>query len=171
MFFFYISFIFNNPVLRRKIYVVALINSILCAGALAVLGAPRLINYVLSVRTNAWVAVPGVISESKLTFHPARNQPIQTADITYDYVVEGINYQGHIVQYGLDDNATFFPLSKIVAAYPKGKLVRVFYNSKDPGDSVLIRGFPSKGISIMLIIFFYSGLSFIFSVFIKPPKN
>ena len=54
-------------------------------------------------------------------------------DIRYDYTVEGITYQGRLVNFrDMSEN-----VDEILHRYPKGKKVRVFYNSKNPEVCVL----------------------------------
>jgi hypothetical protein len=59
-------------------------------------------------------------------------------DISYDYTVEGKKYTGRTCQYGALHTSE--RTKKIVAQYPVGAVVKVYYSPQSPEKSVLIPG-------------------------------
>lgn len=92
---------------------------------------------------------------------------VMVPDIKYNYFVDGVNYQNNKIVF--DKNIVFsgpywlgqtynYPSStkELLKKYPKNKLVEVYYNKSNPGESVLERKFPFK-----VFIFLPAGLLFL----------
>ena len=76
-------------------------------------------------------------------------------NVKYEYHVEGIKYQSNrihtskIMNYGKDS------IERIIAKYPKGKIITVYYDKKNPNQAVILKG-----------INFHSAVAFACGVFL-----
>jgi hypothetical protein len=93
----------------------------------------------LSVR---WPSVPGNVTVSTISSsHSSKGGTTYGADIHYTYAVSAQNYVGTKVTFGDISTSNSADASKILARYPVGKAVNVFYNPNDPAEAVLETGF------------------------------
>ncbi len=83
-----------------------------------------------------WPSVPGVVLSSELRVdRGSGNDPTTfTPVVTYSYVVNGQPLQCAKVRYSSTTS------KKVLAKYPKGCPVQVFYNPQSPSTAVLERG-------------------------------
>jgi hypothetical protein len=105
---------------------------------------------VLSLRSANWPVAHGVItrSEVRTTYgRERRRDPSYSADVAYQYIVDGTTYRGTTISYakGFFDNA-----STTVNRYPQGSAVDVHYHPKDPATAVLDPGAgPAPGLALL----------------------
>jgi hypothetical protein len=97
----------------------------------------------LGSASHAWPSAEGVIDESRIDTQRAKNdQKKQRLVIRYHYNIDGHSYRNDKAQF-LDN--VFYPNTskqQVVARFPAGQTVRVYYNPSDPQTAVLITGFP-----------------------------
>lgn len=82
-------------------------------------------------------------SESGTTNYPV---------VEYSYQVGGQNYQGRKIAPGMEVGGT--GAGKVVARYPAGAQVMVFYNPQNPSEAVLERNAPAQWLMWLLLIVF-----------------
>ncbi len=59
------------------------------------------------------------------------------ADVTYDYIVSGVNYTGSRVAYVYRVYPNTADVDPVLANYPEGKVVRVHYDPAEPANAVI----------------------------------
>jgi hypothetical protein len=132
-------------------------------------------NALLSVD---WPSVPGNISDSYVkTSSSAKGGTTYSARISYTYSVNGKQYTSNRINFGTVSNS-LVGAREIVAYYPVGKAVTVFYDPIDVTRAVLEPGY-SSGLWFMAelggVIAFVGGGMFI--VFVaaymrnNPPES
>ena len=90
------------------------------------------------------------------------------AEMKYSYVVEGVSFESDRVDYGVETRSSKRARAdEIVALYPVGEEVLVYYDPSDPSEAVLEPGvgadaflFPLIGLVLTLI-----GLVMLFFLF------
>lgn len=95
----------------------------------------------------------GVITHSELIIEAEEDTgPYCIADIEYRYRVGNTDYEGDRYRYGPDTEGDK-SAQELVAKFPVGKKVSVFYDQQDPGDAVLSVGFAQTDLyPVMLTI-------------------
>lgn len=119
-------------------------------------------------KAKSWLPVKGKVLKSKVQSHKnqpgdmgynfsdteVRNDPL----VEYEYVVANQKYRCSRITIG--ERTSEFELEGILARYPAGAEVTVFYNPKDPKQAVLERDLP-MGIMLAgggcLLLFFIGG--------------
>ena len=92
----------------------------------------------LSLRSRSWPVVPGVITESRITYSGTGTKRTSSGShIAYQYAVNGKFYKGSVVSYAPDilESAT-----GTVSRYSQGAEVQVHYDPRDPATAVLDPG-------------------------------
>lgn len=96
--------------------------------------------------TLSWLPVNGVVLSSDISSKRVRkttgNKGYKTEkrfNISYEYEVKGKKYTSYKLGWGKKDGKTL-TYEQLLATYPKGKTVKVFYNPKAPGKAVLHPG-------------------------------
>jgi hypothetical protein len=72
--------------------------------------------------------------------------------VQYGYQVNGQSYQGTKLAPGPEVGGT--GARKVVAKYPAGAQVMVFYNPQNPGDAVLERKAPAQWLMWLMLVLF-----------------
>jgi hypothetical protein len=112
-------------------------------GALAAYGAIRM--RLKTAQAHKWPTVTGTIVssdlESETDRHDGKPMRMYGAAIRYSYQVGGKSYESDSVQLG-GKSETSRPgeFERMVARYPKGKSVKVCYDSDDPATATLEPG-------------------------------
>jgi hypothetical protein len=86
-----------------------------------------------AARTALWASTEGVITESRVDDSDSDNIAPRLA---YTYQVDGQPLRGWRVSYGLR-GANRRAVEELIARYPQGKKVLVFYDPKAPAKAVL----------------------------------
>lgn len=107
--------------------------------------------------TAEWPQVEGTVTTAEIVEVERRGRSITFIDsprITYSYWVDGDLYFNDVVVLGrLPDKADSDSGQRILATYPEGTPVRVFYNPDDPQDSFLEqepRNWPMRSAAILI---------------------
>jgi hypothetical protein len=112
-------------------------------GALTAYGTIRM--WLKNSQTRNWPTVPGMIVSSELESQTERHhrKPITTygAGIRYAYEVEGKAYESDQVQLGgTSETSQPGESERMVARYPEGKRVTVYYDPADPATATIEPG-------------------------------
>ena len=100
-----------------------------------------------------WPSTMGAVNSSYLERRSSSeggstNYPV----VQYSYQVGGQTYQGTKLAPGPEVGGT--GAGKVVARYPEGAQVMVFYNPENPSDAVLERKAPAQWLIWLLLIVF-----------------
>ena len=100
-------------------------------------------------KTQSWPSAPGRVisseieSSSSTSRSPGRTSRSDTdyrVRVRYSYEVAGQKLEGKRLQYGYGSHDERSSAKKEQSRYPSGKEVQVYYDPKNPKDSVLVRG-------------------------------
>lgn len=86
-----------------------------------------------------WPSVQGTVLSSELVLDSSGEASTYTPTVTYAYVVNGRPLTCAKVQYSSTTS------KKVLAKYPKGSAVQVFYDPQAPSTAVLERGGSTRG--------------------------
>ena len=100
--------------------------------------------------SNTWPSVTGTVTESSLVEGQNDQEYAYTPKIIYRFVVGDYEYEGQQVQFDSAHGYRGFlsrsPADALLARYPVGSKVTVYYNPNNPGwDSVLERVYRLPG--------------------------
>jgi len=125
---------------------------VLVGGILLILGI-NLIRKGIQSKTRP--KVEGTIRRSEVDVHysvdedgPSRDF---SADIYYEYSVEGKDYGGATIKTGYSEVKGKGNSQRAVDEYPEGSTVDVYYDPENPQDAVLEPGIPLKTIVFMIL--------------------
>jgi len=86
-----------------------------------------------------WPATPGRVIDSRIEIRLHRTQPADYADrILYEYTVKGRVYHSQAVDLQARDVRDRSAMYALVAAYPTGKAVTVWYDPANPSHALLV---------------------------------
>ncbi|MBV8210959.1 MAG: DUF3592 domain-containing protein [Burkholderiaceae bacterium] len=113
----------------------------------------------------SWPSIEGVISHSAVLMRTqtssSGNTLMYQADVAYRYKVKGQDYSSSRITL-MDYSSTTGHAQDVVARYPDGSTVAVYYNPADPSDAVLEPG-GNTGITIVhLIGWLFAGVGLFF---------
>jgi hypothetical protein len=94
----------------------------------------------LRIATNAvknWPSVPGKVTTSRVSYKSSSDKTDATPFITYVYDVDGKTYKEGGISPGVLTLSDKMDAEKVVARYPRGSVVTVYYNPKNPSQAVL----------------------------------
>jgi hypothetical protein len=126
----------------------------------------------LAIRASRWPSVEGEIAQTRLVHRlDADGYSTDYPYVAYRYRVDGRAYRNDRVRYGpsvapssilpgVDPAPKNSGEDSLARTYPDGKPVRVYYNPRDPADSVLFLA-PDWTVWVILtagIVFLYAGL-------------
>lgn len=102
--------------------------------------------------TIQWPSVPGTVVFSQMVQDRSTDPVTSSPVVQYTYIVQGQALLGTKVTFG---SIVSWAGPKIVAKYPKGKAVEVFFNPQQPSSAVLEKGGSTKvamaaGVGILL---------------------
>ena len=100
-----------------------------------------------------WPSTMGTVISSYLERrHSGDNGSTNYPVVQYSYQVSGQAYQGAKIAPGPEVGGS--GAGKVVARYPAGAQVMVFYNPQDPADAVLERKAPAQWLMWLILIIF-----------------
>ena len=96
-----------------------------------------------------WPSSPGRIVSSSVESHRSTGDsgPRRTtyhAEISYEFSIEGITFNGNRVAYGDYDSNSPSHATRIANRYPKGKSVTVYYMPENPEECLLEPGLHAQ---------------------------
>jgi len=132
-------------------------------GILALVGALMIFSSVrarkAAERAATWPSIPGLVTSAELVTHRHHNSKSHVTTYTYEpkveysYTVLGTPYTGKRLAYGPASYARN-KADEIMARYPQGQSVSVYYNTEDPAESVLDSAAPNTTIMTVFGIIF-----------------
>ena len=110
--------------------------------------------------TLSWKETEGVVNESRVLHLGVRRY---VASVEYRYVVDGEMMQGTVVESGPDipTYSSAAPPRRVVARYPVGKKVIVYFDPQDPSKAILEPGLSRGSLLIFILGMGFVGISLI----------
>jgi hypothetical protein len=105
-------------------------------------------DYYKQFESRNFLCVTGTITHSELQTHTSKGNTYYTAVINYVYKVSGQTFTGDRLVYTEDGPGLSEPT--IVSDHPVGSAVQVYYNSRNPRDSLLYPGGAASGFQWVL---------------------
>ncbi len=96
-----------------------------------------------ALKSRNWPYVTGQVINSYVGESSDDDGTTYSAEIQYTYVVSVRQYTGTRVSHGDISTSNSADAEKIIARYPEGQAVEVFYDPTDPQQSVLQTGFTT----------------------------
>jgi hypothetical protein len=112
----------------------------------------------------SWPTAQGEIIKSQVTHRSNSDGDSYSPEVTYTYPVNSRSYKSYTIKFGENSYDSKRRAEEIAASYQVGNNVTVYYDPKNPGNSVLEPG-VSSGSYIVLGI----GLLFLTIGLIAPP--
>jgi hypothetical protein len=124
-------------------------------------------------KSKSWPKTEGTITQSEISSWMKDGNAQYDARINYSYTVDGKKYNSSKVNTGGSYSGSSMSKAKeIVAEYPTGKTVDVFYDPEVPDSAALQPGIPGTDIAVAAfsLLFFFIGLSVILGI-LKPQRT
>ena len=99
-----------------------------------------------------WPSTLGTVAMSRIDRRSSSDGYTDYPVVQYSYQVGGQSYQSYKLAPGPEVGGT--GAGKVVAKYPAGAQVMVFYNPQNPSDAVLERKAPAQWLMWLLLIIF-----------------
>jgi hypothetical protein len=99
-----------------------------------------------------WPSTIGIVTMSRVETRSTSDGYTDYPSVQYAYQVEGQSYQGAKLAPGPEVGGS--GAGKVVAKYPAGTQVMIFYNPQNPSETVLERKAPGLWIMWLLLIVF-----------------
>ena len=99
-----------------------------------------------------WPSTMGTVMMSRLERRSSSDGSTDYPVVQYYYQVGGQSYQSYKLAPGPEIGGT--GAGKVVARYPAGAQVMVFYNPQNPSDAVLERKAPAQWLMWLLLVIF-----------------
>jgi hypothetical protein len=84
-----------------------------------------------------WASVPGKVTTSRVSYESSADKTGGTPFVTYVYEVDGKIYKEGSISPSILTLSDKTNAEKVVARYPRGSVVTVYYNPKNPSQAVL----------------------------------
>ena len=107
-------------------------------------------NLLHSAQSTSWPKVSGVITKSEVVWDLRGKEVRYSADVAYDYEVRDKPYHGSSVRVGNMTTKGKADAEQIVARFPAGRPVAVYYNPDDPSETCLIPG--TKWVHYLVVV-------------------
>lgn len=91
-------------------------------------------------RSQAWPVTEGTVLRSEVVVERVQADDDFHAEVTYRYRLNGREYQGDRIGFGFELSDRLDSAEAIVARYPAGSSILVYYDPADPSQSVLEPG-------------------------------
>jgi hypothetical protein len=138
---------YRSPIVRVGLRVFAVVLVLAAVGsAVSVTGSIR------DARASmTWPSVTGRVSESAVEESTVGTKRSFTARVRYDYVVGGRGYTNRAIGFSDAGGSSRDSAEGVVARYPSGATVPVYYDPADPQNAVLERGASPRVYAMALI--------------------
>jgi hypothetical protein len=94
---------------------------------------------IMTKRAKDWPSAPGRVKSSRISYESSTEKTNGMPYVVYVYEVNGRKYEGSVIVPGDLTIAGNDYAAKIVARYPAGTNVSVYYNPSNPEDAFLER--------------------------------
>ena len=127
-----------------------------------IIGIVMLVKYFLDKKkfeeSQAWSATSGQITEAYVRESSSEDSEGYTTtsyypEVRYTYQVMGVEYTGKRIAFGGNVGGSRKKANEIVAQYPVGKKVTVYYDPDNLEDAALERRMGGKGLLVIGIVF------------------
>ena len=109
----------------------------------------RLLHLIRAIQSRNWASIEGKIIESSIRRVKLRS-PKYLPKIVYEYSIEGISYISN--QLSFSEYMRFYRSCQgVIDRYPAGKSVTVYYDPKNPKNSVIQKGRIKSAILLFLL--------------------
>lgn len=98
-----------------------------------------------------WPATNGVIKSSEVIVDKGHKGNIYKAKIVYEYSFEGQTYSNNTISFGEYWTHSQQRAQSFVTKYPQGKFLPIYYDSRNPKNSVLEPGFQPASMAVILL--------------------
>ena len=92
----------------------------------------------------------GIITHSELKSHSVKGGTSCSADIQYQFAVNGQNFTGNKIRFGVTSSSSHNAVA-VVNAHPVGSPVPVFYNPANPQEALLSPGVNGSGLHVRAV--------------------
>lgn len=135
----------------------------------------------MALKSKEWPSVQGMVTRSEVqrsyssSSGSSHSSLMYSALVTYDYQVNGEKITGDNITFGTYSSSSPKGANQTVKRYPLGEPVKVYYNPKDPWNSVLEPG--AGAVSYILLgiggVFFLLGVVLFLTLprAFSPPKE
>ena len=128
---------------------IAVVAVLLIGGVASIIIAIR--NAVRGYATRNWQRVPGRILRSFVLVYTGDDGKGCTATVEYEYrAADGSAYKGTRLRFGHTGSWTRARAERLLAPFPPGATVDVFFDPGRPADAVLVRGVSLGNTGIFL---------------------
>ena len=109
--------------------------------------------------SSSWPSAVGTVTESKIIENVSYDEDhyrrtTYRADVHYTYNVIGTPYESKKLAFGATESSSAKSAQEVIARFPVGASVPVYYNPNDPKEAVLIREAKSSRVMMILGIVF-----------------
>ncbi|PZO36078.1 MAG: hypothetical protein DCF19_22490 [Pseudanabaena frigida] len=134
--------------------------------ALGYLLLPILNNLSNSYQSQSWESVNGKVTNSYISTQEASSKYkyLFTPHVSYEYTVAKKVYSGDTIAFYSDKSTDAKYVQTIIAKYPTGSQIKVFYNSSSPNISCLETGFSQEAVFVVSFVFLAGGIIIILIV-------
>jgi hypothetical protein len=101
---------------------------------------------------NQWPSTMGTVVSSGIDRRSSSDGYTDYPSVQYSYRVNGQPYQGAKIAPGMEVGST--GAGKVVARYPAGAQVMVFYNPQNPSEAVIERKAPAHWLMWLILVIF-----------------
>ena len=121
--------------------------------------------YSTRMASNTWPTVGGVIVKSEIETHERstsndgsqKSETVRYPKIAYEYQIDGQNYKSTRISFSSSSGDA----QQIVARYPQGQSVQVYYNPDHPQRAVLVPG----GFGFTIVPYIFSAVFIMLGIF------
>jgi hypothetical protein len=127
------------------------------------LGGLAVRNAVRGFASRGWPQVQGRVLRSFVLVDRHFENEFFTPQVEYEYQVDGTTYRRMVLCYGRGGSGNRRQAERVIAPYPPGARVPVFFDPGKPADAVLQRGTHWNNLAIALsaIAFLWAGFAFL----------
>ncbi|MGB7208141.1 MAG: DUF3592 domain-containing protein [Pyrinomonadaceae bacterium] len=101
--------------------------------------------------TRKWIVVSGKVLESRILDHGSSLEPY----VKYSYIVRSANYISDNItpnKYVFEQPASESSLNRMIAPYPVGKTIKVYFDPQDPQNAVLKKNDSILGNIVFVVV-------------------
>ena len=136
--------------------------ALLLIGAFGVFLCLCLPRFFREIRSARWPSTPGVVTRSHWHMAYFKQMPGFMPDVQYRYLVDGHAFMGTQIDFHLNrEGHSSNYVESLLTQYPTGKVVSVYYDSREPTSSVLQPGIKSEQRWLLYFGFGYIVMSII----------
>jgi len=114
---------------------------------------------VKKIRSRNWpFAIARVVSSDVVQEKRKRGAMMYSAEITYEYKVDGVDYSSDNIDGLANGSSNPEPANKTVLEYPVGRQIEVYYNPSNPKSALVDRSVSLWNYAIVLLGLIFSSI-------------